>query len=157
MPQELNNNSITRTQAEPLSEKLKEIGFEKTDFEPVVLNRFIVNIDGIPSYIICGARMPHCTFYRNKERKTVEPKWESLILFLYNPVSLDTEKQILEIGKKDEVDISVRYLSPTGEPVTHWKIKAEMTAVDYGEFDWKNTGDPNIIQLTFKIKDVTLV
>jgi len=60
------------------SKETKKIYFEKTDFEPVVLNRFIVNIDGIPSYIICGARMPHCTFYRNKERKTVEERMDEI-------------------------------------------------------------------------------
>lgn len=150
------DTEIKRTFDPALDEKLKEIGFEKTDFEPVVLNRFIVTLDSIPSYVIMGAKLPTCTFYKNKERKTVEPRWDSLVLFLYNPVALDIEKQVLALGQKDEVPIEIRYLSPVGETVTHWKIKGELTAIEYGEFDWRNTGDPNLIQLTFKIKEASL-
>jgi hypothetical protein len=63
-----------------LEQKLKDVGYEKTEFEPIVRNRFIAKVDGIPSFVICGVSMPLCSFYRNKEHKTVEPRWEPLTL-----------------------------------------------------------------------------
>jgi hypothetical protein len=150
------NFGIQRTFAKPLSEKLKEIGFEQVDFEPVVLNRFIVRMDDVPSYVICGAKMPNCVFDRNSKTGIVEKTWDPLVLFLYNPVKLDIEKRILELGQKGNIKIDIQYLTPDGDIATHWKINSELSSVNYGEFSWKNTGDPNIIQLTFKIKSATL-
>ena len=147
-----------------LEKKLRDVGYEKTEFEPVVKNRFIVKIDGIPSFVICGVSMPLCNFNRTDGyagaklgQKPVELRWEPLTLHLYNPISPSVEKDILELGKKDSIDVEITYLGPVGDAVFSWNFKTEMVSVNYGSFNWADTGDPNIIEVKFKVKEATIV
>ncbi len=69
-----------------------------TAFEPTVSNRFIMYIDGIPSYMIKKADAPgvtlneikldHINVYRKIKGKA---EWRDMTLSLYNPISPTVE------------------------------------------------------------------
>ena len=149
MENEIKSDSI-------LEKKLRDVGYEKTEFEPVVKNRFIVKIDGIPSFVISGVSMPVCYFNRSNANGVVS-YWEPLTLHLYNPINPSIEKDILELGKKDDIDIEITYLGPVGDAVFSWNFKTEMISINYGSFNWADTGDPNIIEVKFNVKEATIV
>ena len=137
------------TKDNALENKLKNIGYEKSEFEPVVLNRFIVKVEGIPSHLICSVKMPI--------RSVASSEWSQLELELYNPVDFGLEKRLLEMNNgKSGVDVQVCYLSPTGEVVTDWNIQTNLVSIDFGKFAWKNEGDPHIITLYFDVNSVTI-
>lgn len=136
--------------SENLNENLLKVGFEKVDFEPVVQNRFIVKTDDIPSHLIKSVVMP---FYHNSD---IGPEWSILKLYIYNPVNVQLEKSLVKVLKKKKMVLQVLYLSPIGEVITTWNIDADVDSIDFGKFDWSNTGDPNIISVCLDVKKVEI-
>lgn len=137
-----------------LEQKLREIGYEKTEFEPVMKNRFIVKIDGIQSFLICGITMPMCDF----DYSIQPPKlhWNPLVLHVYNYANPSTEKDILKLGERNNIDIEVKYLDPTGDVITVWNFKTTIASINYGKFNWADTGSPNIIEVKFNVNEATI-
>jgi hypothetical protein len=74
-----------------------------TAFEPTVSNRFVMYIDGIPSYMIKKADAPgvtlneikldHINVYRKIKGKA---EWRDMTLALYNPVSPSGQQAVME-------------------------------------------------------------
>lgn len=137
-----------------------------TAFEPQVQNRFIMYIDGIPSYIIKKASAPgfdagevtldHINVYRKIKGKV---KWNDISLELYSPIAPSGAQAVMEWvrlshesvtgrdGYSDfyKKDITLNVLGPVGDIVGEWLIKgAFVKTANFGEFDWANDQYINI-------------
>jgi hypothetical protein len=74
-----------------------------TAFEPKVQNRFILYVDGIPSYLIKNATAPgfdageivldHINVYRKIKGKV---RWNDMTLGLYDPVTPSGAQAVME-------------------------------------------------------------
>ena len=129
-----------------------------TAFEPIMKNRFILYMDGIPSYIVKKVTRPtikqdskpldHINVQRYVKGKTT---WGSMQMELYDPIvpsgaqavmewvrlhheSVTGRDGYLEFYKKD---LTLNVLGPVGDKVQEWIIKgAQITEVNFGELDW---------------------
>ncbi len=140
-----------------------------TAFEPTVQNRFIMYIDGIPSYMIKSATAPnvnlneikleHINVYRKLKGKA---EWQDMTLNLYNPISPSGQQAVIEWvrlshesvtgrdGYSDfyKKDLNLSILGPVGDVVSEWIIKgAFIKQANFGSYDWA-TQDPTMIELT---------
>lgn len=131
-----------------------------TAFEPTVQNRFIMYIDGIPSFMIKAASAPnidlsevkldHINVYRKIKGKAV---WQDMTLSLYNPISPSGQQAVMEWirlshesvtgrdGYSDfyKKDLNLSILGPVGDVVSEWIIKgAFVKTANFGSYDWSN-------------------
>lgn len=131
-----------------------------TAFEPKVQNRFIMYIDGIPSYLIKKAASPQVSFtdikldhinvYRKLKGKA---EWADISLNLYDPVTPSGAQAVMEwvrLGHESvtgrngysdfyKKDLTLNTLGPVGDIVGEWIIKgAYVKSVNFGEYDWSN-------------------
>jgi len=142
-----------------------------TAFEPKMKNRFILYMDGIPSYLVKKAVRPtikqdskpldHINVQRYVKGKTT---WGPMQLELYDPIvpsgaqavmewvrlhheSVTGRDGYLEFYKKD---LTLNILGPVGDKVEEWIIKgAQITEVNFGEMDWA-TDDVMTFTLTIQ-------
>lgn len=141
-----------------------------TNFEPKMQNRFIMEVDGIPSYLIKSADRPNLSFetvelhHINVKRKLKgKPNWEDITITLHDPIVPSGAQSVMEwvrlshesITGRDgyadfyKKDINFYLLGPVGDKVEEWTIKgAFISNVDTGNFDWSNTSDSAEISLT---------
>jgi hypothetical protein len=140
-----------------------------TAFEPKVQNRFIMYVDGIPSYFIKKASTPKITFteikldhinvYRKLKGKA---EWRDMNLSLYNPISPSGQQAVMEWvrlhhesvtgrdGYSDfyKKDLSLNIIGPVGDIVSEWIIKgAFIKEATFGTYDWSTT-DPTELTLS---------
>ena len=129
-----------------------------TAFEPKMTNRFILYMDGIPSYIVKKVARPtltqeakpldHINVQRYVKGKS---KWGTMQMTLYDPIvpsgaqavmewvrlhheSVTGRDGYLEFYKKD---LTLNVLGPVGDKVEEWIIKgAQITEVNFAEMDW---------------------
>jgi len=136
-----------------------------TAFEPKVPNRFIMYIDGIPSYLIKKASAPgfeanvikldHINVYRKVKGKV---EWNDMTLELYDPVTPSGAQAVMEWarlahesvtgrdGYSDfyKKDLTLDILGPVGDVVGEWIIKgAYCKTATFGDYDW-SSGDQAI-------------
>jgi hypothetical protein len=129
-----------------------------TSFEPMVQNRFVFYIDGIPSYLIKKADAPgvelgevkieHINVYRKLKGKA---EWKNITLELYSPISPSGQQAVMEWvrlhhesvtgrdGYSDfyKKDCSLSILGPVGDIVSEWVIKgAYIKNAGFGSYDW---------------------
>ena len=129
-----------------------------TAFEPQVQNRFVMYIEGIPSYIIRRVTAPgfeegeiildHMNVYRKIAGKR---RWNDMTLDLYNPVTPSGAQAVMEwarlrqesvtgrAGYSDfyKKDITLNALGPVGDIVGEWIIKgAYIKTSTFGDYDW---------------------
>ena len=133
-----------------------EIFFQS--FEPKTKNRFIMYIDGIPSYFIKTANRPNITF-EEIELNHINVKrylkgkgtWETLEITLYDPIVPSGAQAVMEWvrlhhesvtgrdGYSDfyKKEITFNMLGPVGDKVEEWTLKgAFATNVSFGDLDW---------------------
>lgn len=140
-----------------------------TAFEPMVQNRFVFYLDGIPSYLIKKADAPgvtlgeikieHINVYRKLKGKA---EWKDISLSLYSPISPSGQQAIMEWvrlhhesvtgrdGYSDfyKKDCSLAILGPVGDIVSEWIIKgAFIKETSFGSYDWA-TADPTELTLS---------
>ena len=142
-----------------------------TAFEPKMQNRFILYMDGIPSYIVKKIARPTLT----QEAKAIDhinlqryvkgkSKWGVMEMTLYDPIvpsgaqavmewvrlhheSVTGRDGYLEFYKKD---LTLNVLGPVGDKVEEWIIKgAQITQVTFGEMDW---AQDNQVEFTVQIQ-----
>lgn len=140
-----------------------------TAFEPKVANRFIMYIDGIPSYFIKKATTPQISFtdikldHINVYRKLKgKGEWADVTISLYSPVSPSGEQAVMEWvrlshesvtgrdGYSDfyKKDVTLNTLGPVGDIVGEWVIKgAYIKQSNFGQYDW-STDSAIEIELT---------
>jgi len=142
-----------------------------TAFEPKVANRFIMYVEGIPSYIVKAASRPSIDQgelildHINVERKLKgKSRWQDITLTLYDPVVPSGAQSVMEWvrlhhesvtgrdGYSDfyKKDLILNALGPVGDKVEEWTIKgAWISSATFGDMDWA-TEDAINIELTIK-------
>ena len=142
-----------------------------TAFEPKVANRFIMYIDGIPSYMVKSATSPsftdnvikldHINTYRKIRGKR---EWQNMTLGLYDPITPSGAQAVMEwarlgyesvtgrAGYSDfyKKDITLNMLGPVGDIVGEWIIKGAFVASsNFGQYNWSTDEAINVeLQLT---------
>ena len=131
-----------------------------TPFEPKVQNRFIMIVDGIPSYIIKGvgsvgfAQEEIVLNYINTYRKIKgKLKWNDLSLTLFDPITPSGAQSVMEwvrlhhesvTGRDGYSDfykkqVTIQVLGPVGDVVSEWVIVgAFIKSAEFGEYNWDN-------------------
>ena len=125
-----------------------------TPFEPKLANRFILELDGIPAYMIKEAARPKITGeaveikHMNVSRFVAgKYAWDPMDLKLYDPIVPSAAQAVMEWvrlhhesvtgrdGYSDfyKKDITINVLGPVGDKVEEWTLKgAFVTAADFG-------------------------
>ena len=141
-----------------------------TAFEPKVANRFIMYIDGIPSYMVKGVASPsftdnvikldHINTYRKIRGKR---EWQNMTLSLYDPITPSGAQAVMEwarlsyesvtgrAGYSDfyKKDLTLNVLGPVGDVVSEWIIKgAFIKTMSQGDFDWSA---PDAVELSITV------
>ena len=142
-----------------------------TNFEPKVKNRFIMQVKGIPAFMIKAINRPQIQFdevtleHMNTTRYMKgKGKWQPIEVTLYDPVVPSAAQAVMEWvrlshesvtgrdGYSDfyKKDISINLLGPVGDIVEEWTLKGTFIEnATFGDMDW-GTSDPAEITLTLK-------
>ena len=141
-----------------------------TAFEPKVVNRFIMYVNGIPSYFIKGLtglevtseeiKLNHINVYRKvKGRNT----WNDVTMTLYDPITPSGAQAVMEWvrlhhesvtgrdGYSDfyKKDLTVDILGPVGDIVSEWIIKgAFIKSAKFADLNWDTDAEAQNITLT---------
>ena len=140
-----------------------------TAFEPKVTNRFIMYIDGIPSYMVKSVSSPsftdgvikldHINTYRKLRSKR---EWQNMTLSLYDPITPSGAQAVMEwarlgyesvTGRAGYADfykkiITLNMLGPVGDIIGEWVIKgAFVQSSNFGQYNW-STDEAISVELT---------
>ena len=140
-----------------------------TAFEPKLQNRFLMNIDGIDSYLIKKISRPTISFgeivldHINVKRKIKgKANWENISCELYDPITPSGAQSVMEWvrlshesvtgrdGYSDfyKKDIRIKTLGPVGDVVEEWILKgAYCQNASFGDMDW-TSDTPTSISMT---------
>ena len=140
-----------------------------TNFQPKMKNRYIMEIDGIASYLIKTANRPSIQFevvtldHINVKRKLKgKGEWQDIEITLFDPIVPSGAQQVMEwvrtshesITGRDgyadfyKKDIDIYMLGPVGDKIENWKLKgAFINNAVFNDLDWASN-DPSEITLT---------
>jgi len=140
-----------------------------TNFEPKMKNRFVMQIDGIDSYLVKAAQRPTITFepvvldHINVKRKLKgKGEWQDITITLYDPIVPSGAQKVMEwvrlshesITGRDgyadfyKKDIDIYMLGPVGDKIEQWKIKgAFILSANFGDVAF-DSNEPATIELT---------
>ena len=143
-----------------------------TAFEPKLQNRFLMDIDGIPGYLIKKVSRPNFTsntvvldHINIKRRIKGKASWENISMDLYDPVTPSGAQAVMEWvrlshesvtgrdGYSDfyKKDVRIQTLGPVGDIVEEWILKgAYCSQANFGTTDWA-TDTPMAITLTIRM------
>ena len=141
-----------------------------TAFEPKVKNRFIMYVDGIPSYIIKKVnavqvqmneiKLNHINVYRKIKGKA---DWQDIEMTLFDPITPSGAQAVMEWvrlhhesvtgrdGYSDfyKKDVTINALGPVGDIVSEWVIKgAFIKTANFGDFSWDDDAAAQEITVT---------
>ena len=142
-----------------------------TPFEPKMANRFIMEIDGIPAYLIKTAQRPqlqlnsvpldHINVKRYVKGKA---EWQPVTVTLYDPIVPSGAQAVMEWvrlhhesvtgrdGYSDfyKKDITFNVLGPVGDKVEEWTLKgAFIESTDFSDLNYAEA-TPAEISLTLR-------
>ena len=142
-----------------------------TPFEPKMANRFIMEIDGIPAYLIKTAGRPNISIgevaldHINVKRYVKgKAEWQPITVTLYDPIVPSGAQAVMEWvrlhhesvtgrdGYSDfyKKDITFNVLGPVGDKVEEWTLKgAFITEANFNELDFASN-EPVDIALTLQ-------
>jgi hypothetical protein len=131
-----------------------------TNFEPKMQNRYIMEIDGIESYLIKAAARPNISFetikldHINTYRKIQgRGEWQDIEITLYDPIVPSGAQQVMEwvrlsqesiTGRRGyaefyKKDITFYMLGPVGDKVEQWTLKgAFITSANFGSLSFES-------------------
>jgi hypothetical protein len=137
-----------------------------TAFEPKVANRFIMYIDGIPSYLVKSVSSPsftdgvikldHINTYRKIRGKR---EWQNMTLSLYDPITPSGAQAVMEwarlgyesvtgrAGYSDfyKKDVTLNALGPVGDIIGEWIIKGSfVVSSNFGQYNWSTEDAINV-------------
>jgi hypothetical protein len=140
-----------------------------TNFEPKMKNRYIMEIDGIQSYLIKTAARPSITFetivldHINIKRKLQgKGDWQDISITLYDPIVPSGAQAVMEwvrlghesiTGRRGyadfyKKDITFYMLGPVGDKIEQWTLKgAFIVSANFGDLDF-TSNDPASIELS---------
>jgi len=129
-----------------------------TAFEPKVKNRFIMYVDGIPSYVIKKIgpvsvdmgeiKLNHINVYRKIKGRA---QWADIEMTLHDPITPSGAQSVMEWvrlhhesvtgrdGYSDfyKKDVTINILGPVGDVVSEWIIKgAFIKSANFGDYSW---------------------
>tara|TARA_R110000782_G_scaffold35356_6_gene84449 strand:+ start:836 stop:1324 length:489 start_codon:yes stop_codon:yes gene_type:complete len=129
-----------------------------TAFEPKQKNRFIMYMDGFPSYIVKGmgavtlnqgtVALNHINVQRYVKGKTT---WGPISFTLFDPITPSGAQSVMEWvrlhhesvtgrdGYSDfyKKDLTFNVLGPVGDIVSEWIVKgALITSANFGDYSW---------------------
>ena len=141
-----------------------------TAFEPKQQNRFIMYIDGIPSYIVKGVgavtltqdtvTLNHINVQRFVKGKS---KWGTIGFTLFDPITPSGAQAVMEWvrlhhesvtgrdGYSDfyKKDLTLDILGPVGDIVSEWVLQGcIITEANFGEYSWDNESAAQNITMT---------
>ena len=144
-----------------------------TAFEPKQANRFILYMDGMPSYIIKGVSavtlnqgivtLNHINVERKVKGKST---WQNVTLTLFDPITPSGAQATMEWvrlhhesvtgrdGYSDfyKKDLTINVLGPVGDIVSEWILKgAFITSTNFGEYSWDTVDTAINLQITVSI------
>jgi hypothetical protein len=143
-------------------------------FEPKVQNRFIMYMDGVPSFLIrktdrpkleqASKELDHINTKRFYKGKSV---WQPITMELYDAVVPSGAQAVMEwvrlhhesVTGRDgyadfyQKDLTINVMGPVGDKVEEWTLKgAFITNADFGTLDWSDDGTPVDISLTVQMQ-----
>ena len=135
-------------------------------FQPKVSNRFILYVDGIPSFICKKVNRPTIAIeakeldHINTKRKIQgKATWENVTIEMYDPVVPSGAQAVMEwvrLGHESvtgrdgysdfyKKDVYIRTLGPVGDVVEEWILKgAYCQNANFGDMDWTSETPANI-------------
>ena len=135
-------------------------------FEPKLQNRFLMEIDGIPAYLIKKISRPTIEMseivldHINVKRKIKgKANWTPISCDLYDPVTPSGAQAVMEWvrlhhesvtgrdGYSDfyKKDVTIQTLGPVGDVVEEWILKgAYCQTANFGDMDWTSESPANI-------------
>jgi|TARA_R110001592_G_scaffold360757_1_gene669695 hypothetical protein len=141
-----------------------------TAFEPKQKNRFIMYVDGVPSYMIKEVGeikieqgevvLNHINVQRKVKGKS---KWGDVSMALYDPITPSGAQAVMEWvrlhhesvtgrdGYSDfyKKDVTINVLGPVGDVVSEWILKGSyIKDATFDGYDWSDEGTAQSIQLT---------
>ena len=142
-----------------------------TPFEPKLQNRFIMQIDGIPAYVIKSTNRPTITFeevelHHLNVKRWVKGKadWEAVEITMYDPIVPSAAQAVMEWvrlshesvtgrdGYSDfyKKDVTFQVLGPVGDIVEEWTLKgAWVQSAAFGDLSF-DSNDPAEITATLR-------
>ena len=160
---------MSEEQDKQLEANLAKAGFERSEFEPKTIKRFIVKMTGqngetiVPSYVICSVSRP--SFLRetveyptphfwedSAEPVTSKYSWLPLTMEVYDPISPSSSQRLIPfMDKHEKFNLTINILGPVGDVVEEWEILGcEILGADLGVLNWADDGEPLKIKLTIK-------
>ncbi len=144
-----------------------------TAFEPKQANRFILYMDGMPSYMVKGVSAITLNQgivtlnHMNVERKVKgKSTWQDVTMTLFDPVTPSGAQAVMEwvrlhhesvTGRDGYSDfykknLTLNALGPVGDKVSEWVLKgAFITSTNFGEYNWDTVDTAINIQITVAI------
>jgi hypothetical protein len=144
-----------------------------TNFEPKVKNRFIFEIDGIPSYLCKAGKRPSIKFetitldHINLKRKLKgKGEWEDITVTLYDPIVPSGAQAVMEwvrlshesLTGRDgyaefyKKDVNIYMLGPVGDKIEQWTLKgAFINNASFGDLDWATAAEATTIEITLSM------
>ena len=142
-----------------------------TAFEPKQANRFILYMEGMPSYVIKGVSavtlnqgivtLNHINVERKVKGKSV---WQDVTFTLFDPITPSGAQAVMEWvrlshesvtgrdGYSDKKELKINVLGPVGDIVSEWILKgAFITSTNFGEYSWDSPDTAVNIQVTVAI------
>ena len=144
-----------------------------TAFEPKQANRFILYMDGVPSFIIKSVAavtlaqgivtLNHINVERKVKGKT---KWNDIQLTLFDPITPSGAQAVMEwvrLGHESvtgrdgysdfyKKDLTINVLGPVGDVVSEWVLKgAFITTSNFGDYSWDTMDTAVALQVTVSI------
>jgi len=126
-----------------------------TNFEPKMKNRYVMEIDTIPSYLVKAMNRPTVQFetisldHINVKRKLQgKADWQDLTITLYDPIVPSAAQKVMDwirlghesiTGRRGyadfyKKDIDFYMLGPVGDKIEQWKLKgAFIVSANFGD------------------------
>jgi hypothetical protein len=140
-----------------------------TNFEPKMKNRYVMEIENIPSYLVKAANRPTIQFetitldHINVKRKLKgKGEWQDITITLYDPIVPSAAQAVMDwvrlghesITGRDgyadfyKKDITFYMLGPVGDKIEQWTLKgAFISQANFGDLSF-DSNDPATIELT---------
>ena len=144
-----------------------------TAFEPRMTNRFILYMDGMPSFLVKGmtavnlsqtaVALNHINVQRYVKGKTI---WGTITFTMYEAITPAGSQTVMEWvrlhhesvtgrdGYSDfyKKDLTINVLGPVGDIVSEWILKgAFITSTNFGEYSWDTVDTAINLQITVSI------
>ena len=144
-----------------------------TPFEPKTANRFVMEIDGIPAFLVKTMQRPSINFetitldHINVKRYVKgKAAWQPINVTLYDPIVPSGAQAVMEWvrlhhesvtgrdGYSDfyKKDVVINVLGPVGDVVSEWVLKgAFIKTATFPEFNWSTENTAVELQMALGI------